>query len=74
MAAAGEIYEMKGQYDSSSRETTGNPEAGLMVGQQVPAAVAYGDTKDDLADMARLGKKQEFEVQTNLGLSIEFDN
>jgi hypothetical protein len=71
MAAAGETYELKDQYDLSSRETTGNPDAGFMRGQQDPAAVAYGDTKDDLADMARLGKRQEFEVQTNLRLSIE---
>ena len=73
MAVAGETYELKGQYDSSSRETTGNPEAGLRGGKRDPA-VAYGDTKDDLADMARLGKKQEFEVQTNLRLPIECDN
>ena len=41
-----------------------NPEAGLTGGDQVHlGAVGYGDTKNDLADMARLGKKQEFEVR-----------
>lgn len=52
-----EAFEMKGKgpYDSSSAETTGNPEAGLMSG-------SYGDTQNDLADMMRLGKKQEFKV------------
>lgn len=66
MAAAGEIYEVKGQYDSSSRETTSNPGAGLMEAPEDPGAVGFGDTKDDLADMARLGKKQEFEVMSIL--------
>jgi hypothetical protein len=64
MAAAGETYQLKGQYDSSSRETTGTPKAGLI--GRVPSAVGFGDAKDDLADMARLGKKQEFEASTIL--------
>jgi hypothetical protein len=61
--ASKETHELKGRYDTSSGE--GNPEAGMInVAPIDPNAVAFGDTKDDLADMARLGKKQEFDVRT----------
>lgn len=53
------FFAKNGTYESSSRESNANPEAGLMTGKTVPA---YGDTKADLADMQRLGKKQEFEA------------
>jgi hypothetical protein len=63
-----EVFEMKGKgpYDSSSAETTANPEAGLMSG-------SYGDTQNDMADMMRLGKKQEFKVNTTLIPSIPIE-
>jgi hypothetical protein len=60
-----EVLEMKGKgpYVSSSAETSGNPEAGLMNG-------SGGDTQNDLADMMRLGKKQEFKVSFTFILSF----
>jgi len=38
-----------------------DPEAGLTVH---PDAIENGDTHNDLSDMQRLGKKQEFKVNT----------
>jgi len=61
----GQVFEMKdnkGPYNSSSAETTRNPEAGLMGG-------SYGDTQQDLADMMRLGKKQEFKASTTMSFN-----
>jgi len=55
--SGGQVFEMKNPYDSSSGETITNPGVGLMGTLQ-----EYGDIKADLADMQRLGKKQEFDV------------
>lgn len=52
------VFEMKNRYAASLNEKTANPESGLMQEE----AVAYGDTSNDLSDMHRLGKKQEFQV------------
>jgi hypothetical protein len=58
MAPSGsQVFKMRNPYDSSSGEVITNPEVGLMGILQ-----EYGDTKADLADMQRLGKKQEFDV------------
>jgi hypothetical protein len=51
--------DMKSLSDSSSHESTGNPEAGLMVDAY---SVGSGDLRNDHRDMMRLGKKQEFKV------------
>lgn len=49
---------MKSPYHSSSKESTRNPEAGLLNNSQ-----RLGD--GDFADMQRLGKKQEFKARRN---------
>lgn len=56
------MFEMKNRYSSSLKEQTASPEEGLM---QDGGAVAYGDTSNDLTDMLRLGKKQEFQVSAS---------
>jgi hypothetical protein len=56
-SSGGQAFKMKNPHDSSSGETITNPEVGLMETLQ-----EYGDVKADLADMQRLGKKQEFDV------------
>lgn len=68
-ASRGSPFEVKSPYDTSSSETNQNPEAALMAD---PHAVEFGDTKHDLNDMQRLGKKQEFKVSTSpqLGFRI----
>jgi len=53
-----QLYELKPPYDSTSYESQ-NPEIALI---SDPDAVHYGDTQNDLSDMQRLGKKQEFKV------------
>lgn len=61
MAATGsQIFETNNKYDSLSAETNANTEAGLIQ----DGALIYGDTDADLADMQRLGKKQEFQVRS----------
>jgi hypothetical protein len=55
-SSGGQVFEMKNPYDSSSGETITNLEVGLM-----GTLEEYGDVKADLADMQRLGKKQEFD-------------
>lgn len=50
--------DVKSPYDSSSRESTRNPEAGLMA----DAYLISHEDKSDYADMQRLGKKQEFKA------------
>jgi len=58
-----QLYELKTPHDSTSSESQ-NPEAALV---SEANAVQYGDTQNDLSDMQRLGKKQEFKVScTNL--------
>ncbi|CZR54482.1 uncharacterized protein PAC_04366 [Phialocephala subalpina] len=49
----GKLFEEKGTYDTASRESPVNQEIGLL---EDPAAVQYGDTQNDIADMQRLGK------------------
>jgi hypothetical protein len=61
-ASGGSPFELKSPYDTSSSETNHNPEAALMAD---PHAVEFGDTRHDLNDMQRLGKKQEFKVSTS---------
>jgi len=58
-----QVFKMKNPYDSSSKESTANPEAGLI---REGFSEGYGDTQNDLADMQRLGKKQEFKVRALL--------
>jgi hypothetical protein len=55
----GQAIEMKGPYDSSSQESTANPNIVLLAG---PNSVFHGGNDKDVMDMARLGKKQEFKV------------
>jgi hypothetical protein len=61
MAATQEIQAitMQGKYDLSSTESNANLEVGLITDK---FAGAYGDALADLADIQRLGKKQEFNV------------
>lgn len=67
MAATGaQVFETKNKYDSYSSETKANPEAGLVQ----DGVLIYGDTDADLADMRRLGKKQEFRVRKPLRMII----
>lgn len=61
MAAQNSPGDMKSPYNSSSRESTRNPEAGLMGSEGYPVGHGHGD-KADFQDMLRLGKKQEFKV------------
>jgi hypothetical protein len=56
----GQSIEMKGPYNSSSQESTADPNIVLLAD---PNAVTHGDVNNDAADMARLGKKQEFKVR-----------
>ena len=51
--SGGQVFEMENPYDSSSGEKITNPEVRLIGTLQ-----EYGA---DLADMQRLGKKQEFD-------------
>lgn len=69
MAAQGLSGDVKSPYDSSSRESTRNPEAGLMGSEAYP--VSHGD-KADFQDMLRLGKKQEFKRNFNLLSTLGF--
>ena len=59
MAAHEGEMKLEGQSGFSSAESNANPEDGLNVDS---SAVVYGDTEADLADMQRLGKKQDFKV------------
>lgn len=52
---------MKLPSDTISTKMRHDPEAGLTVH---PDAIENGDTHNDLSDMQRLGKKQEFKVNT----------
>lgn len=58
------MFEMKNRYTSSLKEESGSPEHGLVH----DVAPAYGDTSNDLSDMHRLGKKQEFQVSSHIPL------
>ena len=59
MAAHGvQDVPMKGKKESSS-EFNVTPEVGLVMDD---SAAVWGDTQADLADMQRLGKKQEFQA------------
>lgn len=55
----GQVFNSETKYDSSSVGSNLNPEVGLITDI---FAGAHGDTQADLADMQRLGKKQEFNV------------
>ena len=70
MASTGnQLFEPKEQYDTASAETQ-DTEADLI---RDPEAVQNGDTTNDLFDMLRLGKKQEFKVpppQSLIGQSL----
>src|SRR5271155_727936 len=66
MASNGDqLSEMKSPHDSSIQVANVNLEAGL-VSEFYP--IGCGDTKNDLADMQRLGKKQEFKVRIILSI------
>ncbi|KUJ12695.1 amino acid transporter-like protein [Mollisia scopiformis] len=72
MADRGEIPEKgieKGPYDTVSRESPNNRDPGVLVD---PDALQYGDTQNDLADMQRLGKKQEFKRNFSLLSTLGF--
>jgi hypothetical protein len=55
----GQVMNLEVKYDSSSGDTNLNPETGLITDRSWGA---FGDTQADLADMQRLGKKQEFKA------------
>jgi hypothetical protein len=60
----GETFEKeKGQFDTTSRESPIDQESAVLAD---PDALQYGDTQNDLVDMQRLGKKQEFKVSSSM--------
>ena len=56
-------------YDEKGHPTVqgqvGSPEDGLFTAESSP----WGDTHDDIADMRRLGKKQEFKVGATISMT-----
>jgi hypothetical protein len=63
IAAKGDkAFNLEAKYYSSSGGSNLNPEFGLITDK---FGGAYGDTQTDLADIQRLGKKQEFNVRGN---------
>jgi hypothetical protein len=70
MTAKGDqVFNSEAKNDSSSVASNLNPEVGLITDK---FAGAYGDTQADLADMQRLGKKQEFNRNFNLLSTLGF--
>ncbi|KAF8864083.1 amino acid transporter-like protein [Acephala macrosclerotiorum] len=68
-AQGGKLFQKKDIFDTAFRESPANQEIGVI---EDPTAVQYGDTQNDLADMQRLGKKQEFKRNFNLISTLGF--